>query len=104
MALLNWQFGTLFHLAKQQLFLLGMPFQKLMGSKFTGKAEEGSARLTEHMIKQYFLQFHPRSRQSENIIGGILDKEFKMFSSMVSTNWKFISRPFGGWAGGRQLT
>lgn len=65
------------NLVEKQHFALGMPLPKLLGSKCIGKVEEGSAKLTEHVIKQYFLQFHLRSRQSKNIIAGTLDTEFK---------------------------
>lgn len=67
-------------LVEKKLFVLGMPLQKLLGSKFIGKVEKGSAKLTEHVIKQYFLQFHLRSRQSKNVIAGILDAAFKTCS------------------------
>lgn len=39
------------NLAEKQISVLGMPLQKLVGSKFTSKVEKGSAKLTEHVIK-----------------------------------------------------
>lgn len=68
------------NLVEKKLSVLGMPLQKLLGSKFIGQVGKGSSKLTEHVIKQYFLQFHPRSTQSKNITAGILDTEFKTCS------------------------
>lgn len=39
------------NLVEKEFFAVGMPLQKLLGSKFTGEVEKGSAKSTEHVIK-----------------------------------------------------